>query len=799
MAKGPGQYALPLSGAPGPRTAPTGTTPQAVIIHHTSGRGEGKNVVSDWAQNRPGVGTQYIVERDGTVRDVKSEFGYKGTGHIQPGSGPEGKGLSSQNTVGYEVVAKNDEDVTPAQIEAVKAHVEKNYPDVKVKGHEQVNPGHREKTEGMSSVKSIQDLREALARTSDVSSKLGSPERATTLASHQYALPPSETSLAAADPMTAGAGPSRGGYQYPANVTPETRAAIENVANTYGLHPDAIAGLIQTESGWNPTAQTGSYRGLTQIGPEQKAYANILNMKPEQQVAAYGDWLQHYNFADKTKAAGVDLSRMSPAQQAAYLQGFQFGPNAIGWQSAYGQGKENLPVTQTKQAKALGDTSMAAMTKYYEGLMGGKGSAPKETMVASAEAPKAPDVGKGFQSAAKALDPNAPTGGQYKLPSSKPTVADGLNDAAKAFAPDAKAPKTETALGAAGAALGAAGDLASKLKTPAPPAPAETKVADGTPLTDDKRGPFAGLKSPILPSLAPEPKTAAELTNMPSPATPEPPSASKVAMPNPLFEPMNVPTLEQPKVADLPAPGPTVPTPTVPPMDTAANTKLAEAFSPASLPDNAKDYASLFGTTPNAEGSSPGRDDLARAFASAAPSASADAPAAAAAETQMASADGGGGGGGGSGFGGIIVPRVHDPLNFSGGVIGDTAAEYAPAVNPLAGVNMGTGGGANFFAGGGGGSGIQVADATANAVGGGGGVSGDEIAKLRAKDQEAAQAEADAQAQLAAQMQQRQTVPGPESYAPGAQPGQTGSPQHQQQQRNMLAALVNLNSMGRFV
>lgn len=161
-----------------------------------------------------------------------------------------------------------------------------------------------------------------------------------------------------------------GGATIPKGTDPETVAAINRVASAHNLDPAAIAGVIKTESNWNPRATTGRYKGLTQIGPEQAAYGNIQNMSPSQQVEAYGKWLDYYKFNDKAKTAGVDLSKMSAAQQAAYLQGFQFAPNATGWQKAYGAGEDTGRTTPTRQASALGDTSMRQMTQYYDKLLG---------------------------------------------------------------------------------------------------------------------------------------------------------------------------------------------------------------------------------------------------------------------------------------------------------------------------------------------------------------------------------------------------------------------------------------------
>jgi hypothetical protein len=73
-----------------------------------------------------------------------------------------GAGLSNANTIGIEVIAQNDKDVTPAQVEAAKRFIpylqQKHHvaPDA-VYGHGQVNPGHKEPSEGMTIVDALQD------------------------------------------------------------------------------------------------------------------------------------------------------------------------------------------------------------------------------------------------------------------------------------------------------------------------------------------------------------------------------------------------------------------------------------------------------------------------------------------------------------------------------------------------------------------------------------------------------------------------------------------------------------------
>jgi hypothetical protein len=166
---GPGQtpkaeptFAKVAQGSPGAVMTPTGRDPAAFIMHHTSGRGTPAGIVEDWRKNRPGVGTQFILDREGNIHDVRKEFGYQGTAHIIKGSGA-GAGLTSNNTVGMEVIARDDKDVNQKQIEAAKRFIREHYPNTPVIGDGLANPGHREADEGKTITDAIRAERSTQA------------------------------------------------------------------------------------------------------------------------------------------------------------------------------------------------------------------------------------------------------------------------------------------------------------------------------------------------------------------------------------------------------------------------------------------------------------------------------------------------------------------------------------------------------------------------------------------------------------------------------------------------------------
>lgn len=141
--------------APGARLAPNGQDPAAFIMHHTGDRHSPQQTADIWRNERPGVGTQYIMDRDGNVHDVEREFGYRGHGHFLHSRIP---GVSNATSVGMEITAKNDADMTEAQKAAAIAFVQRNYPNTPVYGHSEVSPGDRT-NEGVNVSTAVRELR----------------------------------------------------------------------------------------------------------------------------------------------------------------------------------------------------------------------------------------------------------------------------------------------------------------------------------------------------------------------------------------------------------------------------------------------------------------------------------------------------------------------------------------------------------------------------------------------------------------------------------------------------------------
>jgi len=117
---------------------------QGFIWHHTGGGSNVQSIVN--TLNERHLGTQYIMDRDGSVyRFLPS--GTQGA-HILPSTI---NNLSNSNTEGMEVIAQNDKDITPQQVASARrfaAWYSTQHPGVQYFGHGEVNPGHKEATEG---------------------------------------------------------------------------------------------------------------------------------------------------------------------------------------------------------------------------------------------------------------------------------------------------------------------------------------------------------------------------------------------------------------------------------------------------------------------------------------------------------------------------------------------------------------------------------------------------------------------------------------------------------------------------
>jgi hypothetical protein len=160
------------------------------------------------------------------------------------------------------------------------------------------------------------------------------------------------------------------GASVPDRDNADILAALNNVAGAYSVDPAAIASMIHTESVWDTRCVTGSYIGLTQVGPELPKLLKLtkdqfLALSAAEQIQAYGKWLAYYHYSDQITKYGMHVGDQPLGRQAAVLQAMQFAPNGAKWKIEFGRGDYSVPSTSSKQAQFLGDTSIHDMEAYY--------------------------------------------------------------------------------------------------------------------------------------------------------------------------------------------------------------------------------------------------------------------------------------------------------------------------------------------------------------------------------------------------------------------------------------------------
>lgn len=125
------------------------------IWHHTGSHGTPEDIIR--VLNQRGLGVQYIMDREGHIFHTLPE-GTRGA-HILPS---EINDLSNANTEGMEVIANDDSDVTAAQVAAAQkfaVEFSKLHPGIQYFGHGEVNPHHKQATEGLTIANAVRNGR----------------------------------------------------------------------------------------------------------------------------------------------------------------------------------------------------------------------------------------------------------------------------------------------------------------------------------------------------------------------------------------------------------------------------------------------------------------------------------------------------------------------------------------------------------------------------------------------------------------------------------------------------------------
>lgn len=238
---------------------------KGMIVHHTGGEGDVQGVIDTLNQRHLGV--QFVVDRNGSVYRLMPE-GSKGL-HMMNGWGA-GAGLSNNNMQGVEVIARNDKDVLPAQVAAVKnlvAQQSKLYgynPQTSVFGHGEVNPGHKEADEGMSSVNVIRN---------------GAP------------LPQ---------------GPATS-----VNVPSDVMAVLRQASDRTGVNINTLVSVAKQESGFDP---------MSGAGKGGDAAVGLFNFKPKTWQWALQQWGDVHGIPANTPPTNAQANAILGAEYLRYGQ-----------------------------------------------------------------------------------------------------------------------------------------------------------------------------------------------------------------------------------------------------------------------------------------------------------------------------------------------------------------------------------------------------------------------------------------------------------------------------------------------
>jgi hypothetical protein len=353
----------PAPAPPANANVPIYPAPQGFVFHHSGGTTlQGLRAT---LQDR-GLGSEYLMDRDGTIY----AYGAAGSPHMQPNDrwGGIAPGLSNKNALGMELVARNNQDVTPAQVAAARNFIATNYPNTPVYGHGEVNPGHKQADEGMAVVNAIRTDRAApvqvAAATPPAAETVAFPSPAfvdtggagaqpgiPTVAQPPVVQPSMPPALPPPRPAGGESTVLTGPASYPPGqqmpMTGETRRTAEG-EQTYHA-PDASNADVRANLRWNKVT-------------------NIDEATPQQ---IWGIW-QTQRYLDRQKA--LDKADIDRTQKAALEDN--------------GAGLQALGLTRDNITKFVTDFPDAATRSHYLGLLRHGGQALKQIMASD------PDVAR---------------------------------------------------------------------------------------------------------------------------------------------------------------------------------------------------------------------------------------------------------------------------------------------------------------------------------------------------------------------------------------------------------------------
>lgn len=138
----------PVTTSPGPRSETRG-----IVIHHTGGRGDASAIRKVFDERE--VSAHYVIERDGRIVKMMDDMS------VAWHAGERNDSVyNNETSIGVEIIANDDDDITPAQVEAA-SNLSKSLAETygfdltkDVVGHGEVAT-HKQRTEGQSVVEHI--------------------------------------------------------------------------------------------------------------------------------------------------------------------------------------------------------------------------------------------------------------------------------------------------------------------------------------------------------------------------------------------------------------------------------------------------------------------------------------------------------------------------------------------------------------------------------------------------------------------------------------------------------------------
>jgi hypothetical protein len=349
-----GDQAQQAPTAPIPSFGGSGSRPvNALIVHHTGGNEQTADDVKSVYAQRGLKGAHLFMDRQGNVSQT---LGFDQAGqHIRNGQGP-GAGLNNGNTIGIEVSAKDDSDITPEQrasMQKLYPALQQQFPGIKVFGHGEINP-HKQETEGATIVNELRNMAKPMDQR-DATPPVADATGPTT--------PDPNTTDTTDNPLTLNVTPSGTDTSSDTDLGPVTAADQGDLGGDVGGLLGGLGGLMGGGEGG------GEDSGPSQLQEwdQQDAKEPDKPLIPEEDKQPGGILAGDNSLLRDESQDRVDLSRMfSPEGMGGTgLFGRDQGPDTSGFKAPVGLPTAGLSGTSPSPAAGIlgaPETGIASIT-----------------------------------------------------------------------------------------------------------------------------------------------------------------------------------------------------------------------------------------------------------------------------------------------------------------------------------------------------------------------------------------------------------------------------------------------------